>query len=125
MKIKKGLFLAFAFSSLLLSVDHLNAISKPYQWFKVHAKEALLDGASVYQKMYEDGFSDGVEVVWNTGNICKDDTEIKKDGTKSWKVEVNPGATYVEYYCSFPKIIDFRHGDKVGTTDSTFKNCHD
>ena len=121
MKIKKGLFLAFAFSSLLLSVDHLNAISKPYQWFKVHAKEALLDGASVYQKMYEDGFSDGVEVVWNTGNICKDDTEIKKDGTKSWKVEVNPGATYVEYYCSFPKIIDFRHGDKVGTTDSTFK----
>lgn len=121
MKIKKSLYMIFAFSSLLLGVDHLASISKPYQYFKAHAKETLLDGASVYQKMYEDGFSEGIDVVWNTNDLCKDDNEIKKDGSTSWKVEVNPGSSYVEYYCSFPKTIDFRHGDKVGTTDSTFK----
>lgn len=92
--------------------------SSPIQ---VNAKAAYIEGSSVFQNIFDDSFEDGINVVWNTNNLCKTDTSVKCDGSSSWKVEVNAVTTYVEYYAEFPKAIDFRHGDKVGTTDSTFK----
>ena len=120
MKIANKLFLtALSFFSMIIGADGLNSFAKE-PVIEVKAKENMLDGATVYQRMYEDNFVDGVNVVWNTSDLCGNDTEIKKDGNASWKVEVNPGNGYVEYYCEFPRVIDFRHGDAEGT-DSTFK----
>ena len=116
MKISKLFLKLTVFCSLIFGgLTSFNTTSNVVQ-----AKQDLLDGATVYQKMYEDDFTDGIQVVWNTNNLCNNDTEIKNDGNASWKVEVNPGSSYVEYYCTFPRTIDFRHGDATGT-DSTFK----
>ena len=77
MKIANKLFLTvLSFFSMIIGADGLNSFAKK-PVIEVKAKENMLDGATVYQRMYEDNFVDGVNVVWNTSDLCRNDTVRK------------------------------------------------